>query len=306
MKKLVLLGLSLVFMLELTGCGVGEVAKDIMEQKDSIVKEVETISAVIEKASEELSSGMELASKELEKASSELEKASAELEKASQELDKSTGEVESTTEAQSEQAQKVDGDYAGLKDKALIMALANKLSTPENYHILMEISSEGMVMKTDIYKQGENLKNGVDYMNSGVMHYNIYNVDMGYQYSYDEGDSTGTKYKITEDYIDEGSFDLPEFDEQEFAEDDFEGLEEARLEFVDGKEMLYIRHRLEENSEVEIEEIWISVADRFPYKMTLKDLDGNIKMEMNVLEIETNKDFSKELQPPKNIEFTEL
>ncbi len=288
MKKLLVGLLSASLVLGLTGCGAAEVTKEIIEQKESLQKEVETLSAVVEKAGQELSSGLEQASEQL---SSGLEQASSELESASSDMANNTGDSKTAFEA-----------------KALIKTLAPLMRQPDNYHMIMEMNAKavGMSMKMETYRHGESFKSGIDYNNSGVMNYSIYDAETGYQYNYTEGESTGTKFKVeNNDIINEEIFEMPDFSKEEFDDEDFEGIEEARTETLDGIEVLYIRSRVEDEGAMKTEEMWISVEHGFPQKMILTDAAGNVEVEMNMLEMEMAKSFAKDIKPPTNVEFTE-
>ncbi len=259
MKKKILVVLSLVLVVSLTGCGASEAVKELNEQKEKLVS-----------VGEEVSSGLESASKELESASEELDKAS--------------------------------GQFSGLADKELVLAVYGSLKAPENYKLLVENVNNGSKMVNFTCVSGDSYKVGNDFGDGSGMNYTIYNAEEDVTYMYQEATKTGSKIA--------GNIGVQQPSKHEFStnglnDEYFSTLEEAKIENYEGKECLYTCTKKEFNGKAMTYEMWLSIPDREMLLLRATDADGNVVSEMVTKEVEVDKDFSSEMVPPADITITE-
>ncbi len=133
----------------------------------------------------------------------------------------------------------------------------------------------------------------------------IFKKDNNTYYEYVEGETEGKKYATMEPMMDMST--KWTFDEVEDSEDDeFEGLIKAEMQTLDGEEVIYMEYDgLDEEDNKVIDKIWFSMDKKFPVKIESVKEDGSVSHSFKALELEVDKNFSKYVEVPKNIEFVE-
>ncbi len=207
-----------------------------------------------------------------------------------------------STEATSEsvtQAQANDQNAEGVELLKSVMKNAKKLDSLYAKFKMSSVEVSGVEMA--IYRAGESTRTEMNF--EGRHTVNIFNEEDGYVYSYAVGEKTGTMMKNSNsEALDEM---IPSFSAEQMSEDDFEGLVTARRDKLNGQDVVYME--FQENDDDlggdVINKIWYSEKYNFFLKMETVKPDSTVAMSIDVLEIEVNKDFSKMMVPPQDVEF---
>ncbi len=225
-----------------------------------------------------------------------------------------------------------------LKDKELLKALISNgnFEPPENYYMVIETTKQvpqGMakirelrdgIVAGNIFDMEElesmnslEENNSSEIMNKRVTsvycHYNgdvfvqnvynrwelnridIFKKDTNTAYLYFDGENTGEKFVATKPSVDMSPINFG-----------LEDLIKAEVQTFDGEEVIYMEYdNLDEEDNKLIDKIWFSIDKKFPVKMESVKEDGSIPYSFKALELEVDKDFSKYVEVPKNIEFLE-
>ncbi len=207
--------------------------------------------------------------------------------------EKST-EEESTKEESKENAQ---------IDEELLKSVFEDLQNQDeiNYYAksIMNMSYGGESMEMEIIQCHYN---GFDMTNTDGS-ISIYDEKEDAYYSYIEGTNEGTKMIDIEEDVSVSS--TPTFSEESY-EDLLDGLVAARIEKLNGEDVLYLEYLdTEEGMEVTMK-MWYSIKNNFPMKISVVDETGNAFMESEVTEFRTDEDFSEFVKIPKDVTFTEI
>ncbi len=209
---------------------------------------------------------------------------------------------EATTEVTTEAATQTQASDQNLEGIELLKSVFGNLKEVKSLYVKLKMTSlEVSDVEMVLHRDGENARTEMNF--DGRHTVNIFNVDDDYIYSYAVGEKNGTKMKHTgsADYADM----IPSFSADDLAEEDFEGLVTARRDKLNGQDVVYfeIQEYDEDLGGDVINKIWFSEKHSFFLKMEAINPDGSLEMSMDVLEIEVNKDFSKMMVPPQDVEF---
>ncbi len=207
-----------------------------------------------------------------------------------------------STEATSESVTQTQVQSSDAEGVELLKSVFSNLKKVDSlYAKLTATSPEVSGVEMVIYRDGENARMEMNF--EGRHTVNIFNAEDGYVYSYAVGEKTGTKMKNSspEAFADM----IPDFSAEEMSEDDFEGLITARRDKLDGQDVIYFEFQDfdEDLGGDVITKTWFSEKHNFFLKMESLNPDGTVAMSMDVVEIEVNKDFSKMMVPPQDVEF---
>ncbi len=210
--------------------------------------------------------------------------------------------TESTAENTTETAAQTQANTPNAEGAELLKSVFSNLKKVDSLYAKLKMTSpEVSGVEMAIYRDGESARMEMNF--EGRHTVNIFNADDGYVYSYAVGEKTGTKMKNSspEAFADM----IPDFNAEEMGEDDFEGLVTARRDKLDGQDVIYFEFQDfdEDLGGDVITKTWFSEKHNFFLKMESLKPDGTVAMSMDVLEIEVNKDFSKMMIPPQDIEF---
>ncbi len=208
----------------------------------------------------------------------------------------------SSTEAATEAATQTQANNSNAEGVELLKSVFSNLKKVDSLYVKLTVTSpEISGVEMALYRDGESTRMEMNFEGRNTV--NIFNAEYGYVYSYAVGEKTGTKMKNSSS---DGFADMvPDFDAEQMSEDDFEGLVTARREKLNGQDVVYIESQDfdEDLGGNVINKIWFSEKHSFFLKMESVKPDGTVAMSMDVLEIEVNKDFSKMMVPPQDIEF---
>lgn len=190
---------------------------------------------------------------------------------------------------------------AGLVGQELVKAVLANFKEPQNLYAKLIITSSDLqaAMHMIYYVNDKSHKTSLDMFGQGVYNHTLYLAEDSYIYNYTDGETQGFKYLEESTDLEDDFLDLS-FGAEDL--DEIEDLAEAKIEFLDGKECLYVKFIEDEGNS---NEVWISLKHSFPVRMIVKNSENVIEMQMDVVEIETNKDFSSEFVVPVDITFIE-
>ncbi len=230
-------------------------------------------------------------------------------------------ENESVTKEKEEQPKEVANNEEpdepekeeGLFDKSLTgLDLLKSITYKEPKTMLMESETSlaaGGDMKTVTYMKGESTRMEMEVM--GQRSIVIYNADEGVTYQYVEGDEVGFMFPDGEDA--EGGMlgdmgmgmDMEVPDISEITEIFGEGAI-ARVENLDGHEVIYVETKMTEEGMEMTMKMWFSIEYHVPLKFEMTMGDTQL-MSQKVTNIEVNEKMDDSLfLPPSNVEFEEF
>ncbi len=193
-----------------------------------------------------------------------------------------------------------------LKGKELLKAASSTFKLPESYRDKMRITYMGGVNISSTYVSGDSFYTEIvpEAEPNGPKAIIIYKADEGFYYNYVQGETTGIKGIYEEEMKDEmkaGTFFTA--DDKDLDEGGAFGLIDARVEMLDGEEMVYFERITEDGL---IAKNWYSIKDRFLRKVIGEVDSGDVVAKYEVLEFEFGGDYRDKLILDENITFTLL
>ncbi len=218
-----------------------------------------------------------------------------------------TSSSENSTEKSLDEVQLKD-----LKDKELVKAVFEvREDSPKNSYMLKYTAGvmEGGAYTTIVYKDGDKFRaDNID--EAGFYEINVYDPVKKYRYKWDyaemsspdegEVDKYSGRIYAANSIKEEDIVQIPSI--TEYSKDDFSDLKSAKMEELDGQEVLYMEVSIG-GSDKKIDKIWYSLEKDFILKLISTDEQGNDRGVLIVHELEIGGNYLDKMTIPEDVVF---
>ncbi len=220
----------------------------------------------------------------------------------------STDDVQTTSDTQTTST--AAANQSGIDKSLTGTDLLNSISItmPNSYLIEYQVNMAGISSDVITYVKGESMRMEATVPIANTSAITIYNASEGATYQYTEGSSVGTVFYDDES---DGSTDSENLNNEESLANfsDITGVlgEDAiaRIEELDGKEVIYIETTGLADDDSSLAKMWFSTETGIPLKTEIS-LNGEVLMTQKVTNYDPNKQIDDSMfTPPNNITFSE-